>query len=191
MLQRSIVSILNHLLLQETWSRTKLMPFAGQTVRFESGALSASLAIGSHGLFKTASNNQDAASVTLSLPADWLQQALVNRSSPFTLARISGSLDLAEALGSVFRNLSWDAEGDLSMLVGDIASHRLVDVGKRLVAWHQESLWRLAINFTEFWVEEHPTIAQPMDVRTFCSTVNVVREECASLEIRLQRLERQ
>jgi len=187
MLQRITVRLLNHLLLQETWFRSRLEPFSGQTVRFESGALSFSLAIGEHGFF-SAAGTQDTPSVTLSLPADWPLQTLTSRSGFLALTRISGAVDFAEALSTLFHHLSWDAESDLSTLIGDVAAYRFIKIGKRFVAWHQASTKRLAFNLTDFFVEENATIAHSDDVAAFCTEVNVVREECNRLENRLLRL---
>jgi ubiquinone biosynthesis protein UbiJ len=193
MLRQSLVRILNHWLLQETWARTRLEPFAGQTVQLASGALSVSLTITDRGLFERASPHLTTPSVTISLPADWPQQALASHTSRpaiFALARISGSVDLAEALGFVFRNLRWDVEGDLSLLFGDIAAHRLVKISQRFAAWHLDAAKRLAVNLTEFLVEESPGLARKTDIAAFCTAVDAIRGECDQLENRFQQLER-
>lgn len=66
------------------------------------------------------------ATVTISFPQDALLLVLTDRPAFVAAARISGSGELAECLGFVFRNLQWDIESDLSQWVGDIAARRLL-----------------------------------------------------------------
>jgi ubiquinone biosynthesis protein UbiJ len=64
--------------------------------------------------------------VSISLPAAAPLLALQGKDAVMRAARIEGSAEFAEALGFVIRNLRWDAEEDLSKMVGDIAAHRIV-----------------------------------------------------------------
>ena len=119
---------LNHLHSGEDWARSHLMPFSGQTFRIEVGSVALRLAITPEGLFRKQENADIAPAVTLSLPAEVplrLLGGLDERSSVLASAHISGSADLADCLGFVFRNLRWDVESDLASLVGDMAAHRL------------------------------------------------------------------
>ena len=67
--------------------------------------------------------------VSISLPAAAPLLALQGKDAVMRAARIEGSAEFAETLGFVIRNLRWDAEEDLSKVVGDIAAHRIA-------AWH-------------------------------------------------------
>jgi ubiquinone biosynthesis protein UbiJ len=71
-------------------------------------------------------------------------------------ARIAGAADFAEALGSVLRKLDWDAEEDLSRVVGDIAAHRIVKTAGGFAAAQAEAARRLADNFAEYLRYERP-----------------------------------
>jgi len=188
MLVDAILGFLNHLLAGEDWARDRLQPFAGQTARFELGALSQALEITAAGFFATGDKNAPA-SVTIKLPADAPLRALTDRPSLFTAAHISGSAELAEVLGFIFRNLSWDIESDLSSLVGDIAARRLVSGGKQLVKWQQDQARNLALNLAEYFTEESPAIARRKDVVAFYADVGGVREELGQLEKRVALLE--
>ena len=188
MLVDAILGFLNHLLAGEDWARDHLQPFAGQTARFELGALNLPLEITAAGLFAPGDRNATA-SVTITLPADAPLRALTDRPSLFTAAHISGSAELAEVLGFIFRNLSWDIESDLSSLVGDIAARRLVSGGKQLVKWQQNQARNLALNLVEYFTEESPAIARQEDVTAFCADVSGVQEELSRLEKRVALLE--
>ncbi len=188
MLVDAALGVLNHLLVEEDWACDHLKAFAGQTARLELGALSLPLEITSAGLFR-ASAKSAAADVTIRLPADAPLRALTDRPSLFSAAHISGSAELAETLGFVFRNLRWDAESDLSQLVGDVAARRLVEGGKHLARWHQQQAWNLALNLAEYFTEESPAIARHQDVSAFCAEAGSLQEELARLEKRVAALE--
>ncbi|WP_301103324.1 SCP2 sterol-binding domain-containing protein [Propionivibrio sp.] len=189
MLVAAALGLVNHLLAGEDWARGRLKPFVGQTARLELGALSWQMTIGSTGLF-VASDNNATADVTITLPADAPLRAMTDRPSLFAATRISGAAELAESLGFVFRNLSWDVESDLAQLVGDIVARRLVSGGRQLAAWHQQQAKNLALNLAEYFTEENPTIARRQDVSDFCAETSGLQEALARLETRVALLER-
>ena len=188
MLLGAALGLVNHLLAGEDWARARLSPFAGQTARLEFGALTLPLAISAAGLFVAAGRDAPA-DVTITLPADAPLRALTDRASLFTAAQLSGSAQLAENLGFVFRNLNWDAESDLARFVGDIAAHRLVGVGSGLLRWHRQQAVNLAANLAEYFTEEKPSIARQGDVAAFCAEVAALPSELARLEARIAALE--
>lgn len=188
MLLEATLGFINHLLTAEEWPRDRLKPFAGQTARLELGALNLPLEISREGLFKAGGKGAPVA-VCIKLPADSPLRVLTDVSSLMAAAHISGSVDLAETLGFVFRNLRWDAESDLSLLVGDVAAHRLVKSGQQLLSWQQQKALNLAANLTEYFTEENQTIARRQDISSFCAEVEHVQETLAQLENRVARLE--
>ena len=189
MLLGAALRIVNHLLAGEDWARDRLQPFAGQTARLEFGALTLPLAISGGGLFVAAGRDAPA-EVTITLPADAPLRALTDRPSLFAAARLSGSAELAETLGFIFRNLRWDAESDLAQVIGDIAAHRLVAGGKQLARWHRQQAVNLAANFAEYFTEEDPSIARRADVADFCAQVAALPSQLGRLEARIASLER-
>lgn len=158
-------------------------------MRLEQGALCLSLAISSNGLFFVATGKQATEDVSITLPSDAPLRALTDRSSLFTAAKISGSAELAESLGFVFRNLRWDVESDLSLLVGDIAARRLVEGSKQLVKWHVQQTTNLALNVAEYFTEEKPAIARSQNISAFCRDVGDLRDAMDRLENRVASLE--
>jgi ubiquinone biosynthesis protein UbiJ len=189
MLANTALAMLNHLLAGESWARDRLKSFAGQAARIEFGTLALALAISPDGLF-VAGDRRATASVTITLPADAPLRALTDRPSLFAAARLSGSAELAECLGFIFRNLRWDVESDLAPLIGDIAAHRLVAGGRQLAHWHQRQAANLAANLAEYFTEENPTIARRLDVSDFCLETERLQGVLARLEARVASLER-
>jgi len=182
------LAVINHVLTGEDWARARLAAFSGQTARvqFSSGQLR--FTILESGLLAAA----DAASpvaVSIRLPDDAPVRALSNRSSLFSAATIAGSVDLAEALAFVFRNLRWDAEHDLSQVLGDIVARRALRLASGLARWHGRSARNLAFGIAEYLTEEEKAIAPRRDVDAFCAGVDALRDDLARVEKRLGRME--
>lgn len=182
---------LNHVLEQEQWARDRLTPFSGETARLELGALSLQFSISPRGLLQAIKGREmpPQASVTITLPADAPVRAIFDRASLLTAAHISGKAELAETLGFVFRNLHWDAEDDLAMLVGDIPARRLVQGGKRLVGWQLEQARNLAKNVAEYFTEENHQVIGSREMAGFIKDNADVAERLERLEKRITALE--
>lgn len=188
MLTRAALDFVNHILTDATWARIRLQPYAGLNARFSLGRIVVPVTITDAGLFSPG-DQQAVPIVSIQLPADAPLRALTDRPSMFAAAQISGSAEFAEALGFVFRNLRWEAEDDISLLLGDVAARRLVQGGRKFAQWHVQRARNLALNAAEYLTEEAPAIARHADVARFCGAVDAVRDDCARIERRLQLLE--
>jgi ubiquinone biosynthesis protein UbiJ len=188
MIERGALAALNHLLEQQPWAAERLRPFAGQAVEFRCPPFpDLRFAITDTGFLDRAQAETASALVVKLTPG----------SLPFLLARdetarkqveIEGSADLASAVDHLFRNLGWDFEEDLSKAFGDVVAHRLASGGKAFAAWQREAALRLAENLVEYWTEEQPLLARPADVARFCRNVDMLRDDVARLEKRIERL---
>ena len=190
LLARPALAFVNHLLASEPWARERLIGFAGKIARlqFGNGAV-LQVRISETGLLKEVDTAGVDATVSIGLPDDAVMRVLTDPPSLFSAATISGSADLAETLGFVFRNLRWDIEHDLSRVTGDIAAQRIFQVAKGLLQWQWRAARNLALGMTEYLTEEERAIARRGDVEQFCSEVDALRDDCARVEKRLLRLE--
>jgi ubiquinone biosynthesis protein UbiJ len=128
---RVVVAMLNHLFNQAAWARNRLRPHAGRSARLDLHPFVVDFVVNEKGFI--AASSPASPEVSLSLPLDQIVKAISAGNGIETLmaqAQISGSADLAEALGFVFRHLRWDIGEDLSHVVGDIAAHRIVSAWK-------------------------------------------------------------
>jgi len=179
---------LNHLLGDADWARAQLVPFAGNTVRFEAPPLAAAFTIEADGRLAAASvTSEPAAVVRLSGPALvrllWLRDEAASRE-----VEISGDAALASALSSVLGAMRWDVEEDLSRVVGDVAAHRLTAIGSALFAWQARTATNLAQSLVEYWTEERALLAASASVREFVDGVDALRNDAERLEKRIERL---
>ncbi len=159
MLDLALLQACNHLLAAAPWAREKLAPFAGKRARLVLGPLPIEFRIAADGSFE--SLGTDAPAVEIVLPELRPQTLLAGREALLRSARISGAADFAEALGFVLRHLDWDAEEDLSRLVGDIAARRLVRAAGRFAEERADQARRLAENVDEYLRFERPA-AKPL-----------------------------
>jgi len=183
------VGLLNHLLDGQPWLRERLVPFSGRTVNVEIAPVSLILAVGPDG---------GLAILDTDAPPD-----AVAHLSPLTLVRlasgddgargrveVSGDSAFAAVLAGVLRELRWDAEEDLSHLVGDIAARRVAQAGTSFIAWQRQAALDLAESVAEFWTEEQPLLARKADAESWAAAVDEVRDDTERLEKRIERLTR-
>jgi len=189
MISRGAVAGLNHLLGQQPWAAERLAAFAGRSVEFRCPPLpELRFRILETGLLEEAAADADAELVITLKPAA-LPLLLARDETVLRQIIIEGSAELASTVQYLFRHLTWDVEEDLSRLLGDVIAHRIVTDGKAFAAWQREGASRLAENLAEYWVEERPLLARPLDVEKFCRDVDALRDDVARLEKRLERLE--
>ncbi len=186
MLDHAALSALNHLLAGADWARVRLAPFAGRTLRLAVAPLDLALVVDAEG-YVTATGATDF-DVTITLPAATPLRLLKGMDAAIGDARIEGSVDFANTLGFVLRNLRWDYEEDLSKVVGDIAAHRISTQLGGLFRWQQKAERNLAENLAEYFTEEQPLIAKPDAIARFADGVKELDAEIGALEARLTRL---
>jgi ubiquinone biosynthesis protein UbiJ len=182
-----IQAAINHVLGQAAWAREKLMPFAGHAAQIKLPPFEAAFLITTDGSI-SAPPPEAELEVSISLPATTPLLALQGKDAVMRAARIEGSAEFAQALGFVIRNLRWDAEEDLSRLVGDVAAHRIVKGGKEFAAWQQQAAQNFAANLAEYFTEEQPLIAKQADIAAFSADIDRLRDDVARLEKRLALL---
>lgn len=184
-----VLAASNHLLAPANWARGRLQAHAGRTARLSlAPMLEVNFSISGDGHLAQWSGD-DAPDVTLKLNATELPTLLAKGSAGLMRdVRIEGNADLADALGFVFRNLRWDAEEDLSRVVGDMAAHRMVSDARAFAGHGRLAIERANANVGEFLVHE-AALLTPADALTeFANDLAVLRDRLARLEKRVTRL---
>lgn len=187
MLDLALLQSFNHLLAAAPWAREKLAPFAGKRARLVLGPLPLEFRIAPDGTFESLGTDEPA--VEIVLPATAPLALLQGREAMMRGAHISGAADFAEALGFVLRKLEWDAEEDLSRVVGDIAAHRIARAAGDFAAARAEAGRRLAENVAEYLRYEQPAGVGKPAMRAFAAAVDTLRQDVDTLERRLAALQ--
>jgi len=132
--QQRLVLFLNHVLLQEKQAQERLLRQKGRVVHLRWGLFAIDLIVTPAGLADRApalSKPDLVLSVAAESPLTAVQSVLAGKTPP---VKIEGDVQLAADIGWLAENLRWDAEEDLSRLIGDAPAHALADAGRRLAS---------------------------------------------------------
>lgn len=186
MIEQAALGILNHLLKGAHWAQARLQLFAGRRAHLIMPPFDFAFQVDEEGLVQPVADPA-VTDVTIRLPAN----------SPFLLpqgldklmaeASVEGNAEFATELSFVFRHLRWDAEEDLSRLVGDIAAHRLVQGTNRFIAWQQQAAGNLTENIAEYLVHERSLLVETSEFAEFRDNVARLNGDLARLETRIQK----
>ena len=131
--QQRLVLFLNHVLQQEKQAQDRLLRQKSRVVRVLWGVFCIDLVVTSAGLVDRAAPAAKpdlVLSLAAESPLGILQSALSGKTPP---VKVEGDVQLAADVGWLAENLRWDAEEDLSRLIGDGTAHALADIGRRLL----------------------------------------------------------
>lgn len=183
------IDALNHLLRQNPWAAERLRPYAGKVVRLTLAPLELALLIDAAGEFTPAPDEAPPDAGIALTPASalrlWLQQ-----DAPPELMSMQGDPALATLFGEILRNLRWDAEEDLSRIVGDIPAHQLSRAGSHIASELRRQAWSVAGQFAEYWLEEQPLIAKQRHLDAFSRDIAALQADIERIEQRVKNLEK-
>lgn len=189
MIEQAAVAGLNHVLAGQSWARERLRPFAGKRVQFRLAPLpDLRLLILDSGLVESAAA-EDSADLTVTAQPGAVPLLLARDDAAMKQVDLAGPADLANTVQTLFRELEWDAEEDLSKLFGDIAAHRMAGAARDFLGWQKEAASRLAENFAEYLTEEQPMLVQRAEAQALAREVQALSEACERLERRIERLQ--
>lgn len=177
---------LNHLLVQNSAAK-QLRPHADKVVRLAVPPLDSTLIIGADGLFTQATPDRPVDAEIHLGPATALRTLLDRDAIPEV--RLAGDIALATAVGKVLQALRWDAEADLSRVIGDIPAHLLGRASGALRQACGAQAASVAGMLAEYWLEERPLIARRSDLEHFSRNVDTLRDDAERLSKRLDRLQ--
>ncbi len=186
MIQTVVLGTLNHLLAQANWARRQLLPFAGRRARFEMPPWQLAFSVDAEGRFEAIAEPE--VDVTVSLPADGPLLALQGIDRLMATAHVTGNAEFATTLSFVLKNLRWDAEEDLSRLVGDIAAHRLVGGVSTLAGWQRQASRNLAENLAEYLGEEAGLLTPAGELDGLRTDLADFSHQLARLQTRVEAL---
>lgn len=178
---------INHLLNNEPRAKARVAAHAGKIALFNLGVMKVKLRAGADGFIEAAPNDEPPHVTIYVKPAD-LPLILQHRDRAFSYVHIEGDADFANAISQVSQMVQWDAEEDLSKLVGDIAAVRLVAGGKAMADGVKSTQQKIAENLAEYFLEENPMLMRPRAVSDFASEVARLRDDVERLSKRIDKL---
>lgn len=189
MLAQTFVATVNHLLAGADWARQKLALHAGKIAAFDVFPARFAVEVSTDGTLVVAGADVSAA-VTIGLTHLNLLELMAGGANAWRSAEVEGDAEFAAAISQVAANLRWDAEEDLSRVVGDIAAHRLAGAGRAAAAWPRQAARSMAENAAEYLTEEAQVLVTPLQASEFVREVDELRDATERLEKRIERLAR-
>ena len=189
MLSTVAAAAINHLLRREGWARERLQPFAGRVARLAVPPTAVTLTVTAAGEVAAAENVEP--DVTLTVAAGSLFDVLRDPQAAASRTQVAGDGDFAEAISYLFTHLRWDVEEDLSRVVGDVAAHRIANFGRDLAHVPGRVAETVTRSVATYLRDESGPVPSRIEVEAFNHAVNVLRDDAARLEKRLERLQAQ
>ena len=187
LLAAQLVSIVNHLLNGQPWLRQRLVPFAGRSAELVLFPARLTVTVGPEAQLVPASASA-AADASVHIPVSAALLLATGDARARGRIEVSGDAAFAGVLGAVLQELRWDAEEDLSRVVGDIAAHRIAATGRTFLEWQRQAAHNFMQACAEFLTEERPVLAQRLEVERWVHEVDLLREAAERLEKRIARL---
>ncbi len=185
---RPVTAALNHVLHSTPVAMERLARFAGRTAAFHVGPLSLAFTVQTTGCV-TSAVPEAARDLEVRLSPFLLPRLAAKDEAAFKEVEMQGDAEFAQEVSFLARNLSWDAEEDLSRLVGDAAAHRAAETARGAAAWGRDAAWRVAEGAAEYWTEESPLIASRVKVEGFVREVSELRDAVERLAKRIEMLD--
>ncbi|MDK2124891.1 ubiquinone biosynthesis accessory factor UbiJ [Parachitinimonas caeni] len=181
------IAPLRHLLAQNAHLRADLARHAGKTACIVVLPFRVSFKIEADGQISDNASASPDATLTISpflLPRLALKDPTARQAIGF-----AGDLPFATELGQVIASLEWDAEQDLSRVVGDVAAHRLAQTARDAVGDPGRLVRNLADSASEYWSEEARLLVRRPTAEQLFGGIESLRDDVARLEKRLEALE--
>jgi ubiquinone biosynthesis protein UbiJ len=138
-LQRRVVLLINHVLMQESEAQARLVRQAGKSVHAGWRSFSMRLQATPAGLFEVVPESATPADLTLTLtetsPWQLAQTALKGDKPP---VHIAGDVQFAAEINWLVENVRWDLEEDVARVIGDAPAHAIGDVARRVLSAMRE-----------------------------------------------------
>ena len=178
---------LNHVLRSAPLAMERLARHAGRTAAFHVGPVSLVFTVQTTGEVAAAVEGA-ARDLEVRISPFLLPRLAAHEEAAFREIEMQGDMELAQEVSFLARNLTWDAEEDLSRMVGDIAAHRIVSAARAFRDWSADTGVRLAQGAAEYWTEESQLVATRVKVGTFVDGVAELRDAVERLEKRIGKL---
>ena len=177
---------LNRLLAKEGWARDRLAPFAGEAVELRAPFMPAvKITILADGRVEAGGA---AAALTVTVKPEVLRALGRGEDHLMKAVDVAGNARLAAEVMLLARHLRWDAEEDLSHLVGDVAAHRIAQGVRALVAWQMDAARRFAEALADYAIEEKRILIRRAELEAQAVHLAALRDALERLGKRIDRL---
>jgi len=171
----------NRTLGREAWAREKLAAHAGRVFAVDIGPASAGFRIEPDGTLANAPLSGVTPDLRLALPPHRVPALLADPRQWNQVVVESGDAALGGTLKELALTLPWFVEQTLARVLGPIVGQRAADAGRRLLAFPDHAMTRLAGSVGRYARDEAGLVVRHDEVRTF-------GEQTAALAARVDAL---
>lgn len=189
MLASLFLAAANHVLDDAPWARKRLAAHPGALARLNVAGQSFDFSIDALG-YLAESAGSDGVDVCIEMPLPGFSALAGGIDALMRSARINGNIEIADSLGFVFRNLRWDAEGDLARVIGDIGARRVAGLLESVGTLQRRAGDSLVANLREYIDDRATPLVSASDGTARAEQLRVLRDALARLGKRIERLER-
>ena len=101
---------------------------------------------------------------------------------------LTGDAELAQAFQKLLGYGKPDIEEELSGIIGDVAANHLGDIARSIGDWGRKTNSTLRQNISEYLQEERRDLPSRYEIEKFNREVDVLRDDVARFEVRLNLL---
>ena len=192
-LLRPVAEVMNRNISQTTPARTLAKDLQGATVaiRARDTALSTYFTFAGEQVVLSTEYDDDpdvvisASLITLGRMLGGAGEAVIRNGD----VELTGDAATAQRFQKLLAFAKPDAEEELSRLVGDVAAHRLAELGRGVTNWAREARDTMAGNVREYLQEESRELPTRYEVDRFSARLGALRDDVERLAARLRRLE--
>jgi len=127
----------------------------------------------------------------IATPAALLRLKLSDQPQPTLFSgdiKMHGDIETAQRFQQILGKLDVDMEEILSQYIGDIAAHRLGNIGRGLTGWFKQASLTLGKNLSEYVQYEGRDVATATELDDFTRAVDTLRDDSERLTARINLL---
>jgi ubiquinone biosynthesis protein UbiJ len=160
-----------------------------KTIKLVLPLVEMSLIVTDQGFFALSDQLTSEPNVTLTIGSDVFNAYIAGgKDAAVKHVKVSGDVDLAQAVSSLAGQLRWEAEEDLSKLVGDPMAHRIMKAAQQSKQFGQNVLQDVGTSVLEYLVHEKPTLVKREELVRHKDEIRRLRDDVERIEKRIERL---
>ena len=184
-------ALLNRYLNLDPESKEQLRQLSGKVIKIEWGPLTYYWQFKSDSISFSKIYNGPADLVLRGSTFDFLRLIFSkNKALTDIPLQVSGDMAFGMQFRAFFLNLEMDWEEQLAKILGDTAAYPVIQLLKAMRRWARESVKNLSENLTNYLQTEINGLISTEELQVFFSDIDELRDDCARLETRIERLEK-
>ena len=188
-----VIKLVNRVLSDYPAARQRLQVHEGKVIASQVGPVETRMRINRAGEMELvgetgAGSPAQTPDVSLIVPLSLLPRLAAKDPAALSQIVFTGDSELAATLSDIARNVEWDIEADLSLVVGDAVAHRVVASVQRAHEWRVDAGQRITANVAEYLTEERRAFVTARELEALSLQNESLRDDIARLDARVAKV---